>query len=449
MNKIIFFLLKFKMTIIVLMLIVILGFILSWEVSKGNINASMIDYNKVNPYILVTDWNAIIKRDKIIKISKWQRENLFKWDKIRTLSKTTATLFWPDWSITRLWERSSINITDLNLNKDTTSNIKFDIGSWKSWSNIVRYMDNSTFTETYDNERLAATVRWTIFEINVDRDYVHSVNHSVVINDVANNKDYEVPEWKIRKSTWTLDFLTDKSLENAWENWNKKEDVIYINSLLIEWRKKIDSTVKDLKLKESINDLIDWKTQDIWWIKAVLNNSLNDNSKKELNKFFLNLYQNINNIPNNSWTIQLKANLRDEIINSSNDKDRPRYINDFLRLNLFDYIDSINNNFSDSQNVLKNYINTYAQKNLDKQYLRSVLKSIPEDKLKQINDIFENINSPVKNIINELQNPELKEKADEDVNTLKKKALDTKNIIDKKATEAKDSLINIFKNKNE
>ncbi|MDD2486988.1 MAG: FecR domain-containing protein [Candidatus Gracilibacteria bacterium] len=447
MNKLTSFLLKYKIVILILILIASLFFIIFGDVNKNNLNASVVDYDKVNPYILITDGNAIIKRDKIIKITKGNKEDIFKGDKIRTLTKSTATIFWSDGSITRLGEKTSINITDLHFKKETsTSNIKFDIEGGKSWSNIVRYLDSkSSFTETYDNERLAATVRGTVFEINIDRNYVHAVDHSIVIKDNSNNKDYEIPEGKIRKGLGGLDFLTDKSLENAWVNWNRKEDFIYVNKLITDWRKKIGSSISDIKLKQSIDDLLDGKTDNLKEVKGILNNSFNSENKQELNRFFVNLYQNVNSMPNDSSTIMLKANLRNEIIDSAKEEDKQEYIKDFLRLNMYDYIDSVNNNFSSSEQKLKGYINSYTERTLDKEYIRSLLKNFDEDSLKKINTIFDKINGPVKDIIKEIQDSALHNSPMENIKAINDKVEKTKDAINEKVDNAKEIIINIFK----
>ena len=88
----------------------------------------------------------------------------------------------------------------------------------------------------------------------------------------------------------------------------------------------------------------------------------------------------------------MKANLRDEIINSATTEDKQMYIRDFLRLNLYDYVDSLKNNLGSSPEKLKTYINDYAEKTVDREYLRTLLKSFDTDRLKQINDILESVN---------------------------------------------------------
>lgn len=410
MSKIISFFKRKKVTLLIIFLIASLFYILFSDINKNNLNASLIEHDKIDPYILVTDWNIVIKRGKVVKLLKWQKEAIQIKDKIRTWSKSAATIFWSDWNITRLWEKTSLIITELRKSKDLSwYEVKFNLESWKTWSNIVRYLEgDSSFTETYDNERLAATVRWTVFELNLDNNYIHAVNHSVTIKDNQTDKKYDLPEWKLRASSGDSHFIWKDVLEEWWVNWNKNEDVIYARKLLQEWKDKINKTFKDGdNLKKSLNDLIDWKNYNLSEIKENIEKDFQINNKEQLNRFYINLYQNINYAPASDNNTQLKANLRNEIINSSTWSSKERFTKDFLRLNLYDYFDSEKLNLSDSKEKLKSYIDLYSKNNLDKQYLKDLFSSFDDEKINQINEKFDFINLKLRDFLDAIKNPDL------------------------------------------
>lgn len=82
-------------------------------------------------------------------------------DRITTFEKSAATIFWPDGSITRLAEKSSISIDEIRVRKDLSQiRIRFKLQSGKTWSDIIRFLtEGSYFTETYGDTNYAATVR--------------------------------------------------------------------------------------------------------------------------------------------------------------------------------------------------------------------------------------------------------------------------------------------------
>ncbi len=109
-------------------------------------------------------------------------------DKIKTL-ESTATIFWPDGSITRLGEKSSIVIHEMRANSANTGiQIDFSLEQGKSWSNVVKYMfGESYFHERFNNDTALAAVRGTVFEVNLDRKYIHTIDHAVSVQDIGNS----------------------------------------------------------------------------------------------------------------------------------------------------------------------------------------------------------------------------------------------------------------------
>ena len=69
----------------------------------------------LHPYVFVTHGKTLIIRDKIITISENGTGAIQVGDRVRTLAASTATIFWPDGSITRLGEKSSLKIQKMNV----------------------------------------------------------------------------------------------------------------------------------------------------------------------------------------------------------------------------------------------------------------------------------------------------------------------------------------------
>ncbi len=68
---------------------------------------------KIDPYVLSTKGSTLILRDKqLLTIEENQSGSILVDDKIKTLN-STATIFWPDGSITRLAEQSSIKVNHI------------------------------------------------------------------------------------------------------------------------------------------------------------------------------------------------------------------------------------------------------------------------------------------------------------------------------------------------
>lgn len=137
-------------------LFAIIGLLLFSDLSKNPIAIS----EKIDPYVLSTKGNTLIIRNKLITVEENKRALIFAGDKIKTLD-STATIFWPDGSITRLGERSSIKIREIQAQTANESiRIDFSLEEGKSWSNVIKYMfGDSYFHERFNNDTALAAVR--------------------------------------------------------------------------------------------------------------------------------------------------------------------------------------------------------------------------------------------------------------------------------------------------
>jgi len=54
-----------------------------------------------------------------------------------------------------------------------------------------------------------------------------------------------------------LQIVQEKLLEKSWIDWNKNEDLIYINELINKWKNEISKTINDNDLKNLLTNIVD------------------------------------------------------------------------------------------------------------------------------------------------------------------------------------------------
>lgn len=113
-------------------------------------------------------------------------------------------------------------------NKDIQ--VDFSLEAGKSWSNVVKYMfGDSYFHERFNNGTALAAVRGTVFEINLDQGYLHTVDHGVSVQDTndATGELLVVTNGVI--STDTRQPITQAHVDAAWNKFNQDADITYLN----------------------------------------------------------------------------------------------------------------------------------------------------------------------------------------------------------------------------
>ena len=147
----------------------------------------------------VTDGKVLLTRTTAQILKTGESQILRVGDVIKTLPRSRATIFWADGSVTRMAEKTSITITSLQVSNDLSSvQIRFETTQGKTWSNVIRsLLPDSFFEQTYDNGTYVATVRGTVFEVNLDRDYARAVHHGISIKNTKTGSKTEVLQGKI------------------------------------------------------------------------------------------------------------------------------------------------------------------------------------------------------------------------------------------------------------
>jgi len=292
-----------------------------------------------NTYVVLVKWEVSIDTN-ILK--KEDRKKLEIWNIIITKKDSACVIEWWDWSLTRLWENSKVEIQELAVEKDLSKiNLQFKLINWKTWSNVVSYLwEESYFKQNFED--IEAAVRWTIFDVNLEKEYVYVANHEVA---VKNEKETRIVRQNQAFSIKTFSFIDiEKFLKNIvdkkWLEENTKLDTKFLNSLKEDISKKIDL--------ENIDNILD-----------------ENKTYKEL----LSQYQKLNFVSaSDSKLFEVKNKIKNELINIAPEWEKENLIkysiydlNDALNLDSIDTktketIDNITklvwNNTSDLQNIL-------------------------------------------------------------------------------------------------
>lgn len=178
----------------------------------------------IDPYLQVELGQATVVRWAIsFDIEKEWKFNLIENDSIVTYTGSEATIFWPDRSITQIWENSKFHIHKMQVAQDYSKiEIEASLIDGKIYSTIVRTLYPESYLRVkLSNQNTVAWVRGTEFSINLVNDYIHSVDHSVSLenksfNIFANNSVIILPG-EIVWAKNILQKLTSEVLDSAWE----------------------------------------------------------------------------------------------------------------------------------------------------------------------------------------------------------------------------------------
>jgi len=351
------------------------------------IYSSSTDAKDRSSYVVLINWNWTLNT---IPLKTNEKELLQVWDTVKTLwNNSLAILEWWDGSVTRLWWNTTVKIDNLYLSNNLDKiNISFKLLSWKSWSTVISFLGEDSYFNEYFRDNVAA-VRWTVFDIDLDNDYLYVIDHKVNVT----KKGWEsfIVEQNKPLNLKTFDFIALEEFlksfkDKAWEKLNKQ-----IDNELFKWLQ--DQIYKNLDELVNINDLnIDWV--------------INEQKKKELYNRIIEDYQKLNFVkPDNEELFKKKIELKEALIKLSSNENKSMLIQ---------------NTFYDFNNV----INSKNYKDLDillpilwenKDLLNSLnfnkvvnLNSLSEDMQNKLSDLqinlFEarqNIDTKIKDSLND------------------------------------------------
>jgi len=311
-------------------------------------------------YAVLVNWSWEINGQKLYENEK---KVVNTWDRLKTIwKKSILVLEWWDWSITRLWWNTIIIVNENNISNDLTKiNVSFNLLSWKTWSNVINFMWQDSYFREYFND-IEAWVRWTVFDVNLDNNYIYVSDHEVSLK-VKNWKTYKI--WQDKPfSIKSLNFVDLQifmlNIRNkAWENLNNKFDINLINNL----KNKLETSLKEnnsIKLLSKLD------------IKSL--------SLKEKEKAYNNLlsqYQQYNFVtPTDEKLFKIKMEIKSSLITLANKENK----NALLKTVIYD----INNAISLKKDKLIENMLPIIKK------YKNIIPDIDIERLKNINKQIKN-----------------------------------------------------------
>lgn len=136
---------------------------------------------------------------------------------------------WPDHSTTRLGAQSRLTIIRMRV-ADDYSHIELvaSLESGKIWSNIVRTLYPDSRIEFYlPKSGTVAGVRGTVFEINLENNYIHSVEHSVTLENSIGQLTTLLPGDAVQVNNIFSKIIS--GLDTAWISLNSLQDNTYMS----------------------------------------------------------------------------------------------------------------------------------------------------------------------------------------------------------------------------
>ncbi len=238
--------------------------------------------------VTLKSWEAIILQNASeVNLVENMPVILTAWDTLKTLSEESlAIIKWWDGSVTRLWGIWELIVEEDFVSYDKTQiNIKFDLLAGKSWSNVLNYIPtDSHFIQTFNDHE--AAVRGTIFDINLDKQYVYVTDHLVNITKpngetvkVWENKPFSLEKWDFIS---LLEFIQNFK-DGTWTNINKNLDKLRLEDLQAEMLNTLQAWIWFIEY-ENIT-----KNNDI----AQYIRNLNSDEKRKKYRELLSEYQNL------------------------------------------------------------------------------------------------------------------------------------------------------------
>jgi len=283
-------------------------------------------------YVILLNWKAVLNNN-ILSLD--EKEKLSIWDTIRTIwEDALAILEWWDWSVTRLWWDTSIEINELFVSNDLWKlNISFELINWKTWSNVISFLWEDSYFKEYFRDSEAA-VRWTIFNVDLDNDYLYVLDHKLNLKTDTWEVIVVDEQQPINLKTFSFielaEFLNNFK-DKAWENLNNNFDSAFFDTL-------------KSRANEDLNNLINLRNIDINWV-------INDSeAREELYNELLTEYQKINFIKvDDGELFEAKLEIKEQLVKLANAREKAI----LLENTLYDFKDIIDSkDYSELDKIL-------------------------------------------------------------------------------------------------
>ena len=174
----------------------------------------------IDPYLLVDSGTArIVRGDVTISLSEHEKYSLKEKDTIITQEKSEATLFWPDRSTTQLGAETTFAINKMQVAEDYSKiELEATLMQGKIYTDMIRTLyPGSRMSVRVPEYNIVAGVRGTVFSLNLTENYIHSIDHAVMLENNFFQSSLLLPG-EIASASNIFEKLGREVLDQIWED---------------------------------------------------------------------------------------------------------------------------------------------------------------------------------------------------------------------------------------
>lgn len=178
-------------------IVIVAIFVIAMGISAYKYYRAIHADDPIDPYVFVEKGASRIVRGNItIQLTASEKYDIQEQDTIIVEADSESTIFWPDRSTTQLGADSVFAIQKMQVADDYSKiDIEATILRGKMHTNMIRTLyPGSKMTVKIPKNNITAGVRGTIFSINLEKNYIYSVNHAVTLQNALWQKTLLLPD---------------------------------------------------------------------------------------------------------------------------------------------------------------------------------------------------------------------------------------------------------------
>lgn len=249
-----------KKLFLIIFAAITLLFVTAFGVSTFQYYEAIHADDPIDPYLLVEAGSArIVRGDITISLSEKEQYNLLEKDTIITEPNSASVVFWPDRSTTQLGSETTFAINKMQVSSDYSKiELEATLLEGKVYTDMIRTLyPGSRMSINIPSHNIIAGVRGTIFSLNLEDNYIYSVDHSVLLENKFKQQNLLLPG-EIVSASNIFEKLGREVLDQIWEDSvalkNATYQAIHADKIASAWGK----LKWDLTTKNYWNEFVRW-----------------------------------------------------------------------------------------------------------------------------------------------------------------------------------------------